>query len=110
MDYQAWLNLMQEYAKKPQDIQEQIKSLQQIEQWLQMNTTMVQNSIQYLNMCKDISENSNINNFFQQFNSFMNKNDTFDMQSTMMKASADWLDQVKKIQENWQKNNGVKPD
>jgi hypothetical protein len=110
MDYQAWLNLMQEYAKNPKDIQDQIKSLQQIEQWLQMNMTMVQNSIQYLNMCKDVSQSSNINNFFHQFNSFVNKNNNFDMQSMVIKASTDWIEQVKKMQEDWQKNTNTKKD
>ncbi|MFM2344663.1 MAG: hypothetical protein RLZZ210_1274 [Pseudomonadota bacterium] len=109
MDYQAWLNLMQEYAKSPKDIQEQIKSLKQIEQWLQMNITMVQNSIQYLNMCKDVSENSNMNNFFQQFNAMMQQNSNFDMQNVVMKASSDWIEQMKKIQEGW-KNSNSKPE
>ena len=105
MDYQAWINLMQEYAKNPKDIQEQIKSLEQIEQWLKMNLTMVQNSIQYLTMCKDISQNSNINNFMQQFNNFVNQNNNnFDMQNTIMKVSTDWIEQIKKMQENWQDN------
>jgi len=74
-----------------------------------MNITMVQNSIQYSNMCKDVSENSNMNNFFQQFNAMMQQNSNFDMQNVVMKASSDWIEQMKKIQEGW-KNSNSKPE
>jgi len=99
MDYQQWFNTMEQYLKNPTDIQKQLDSLNQVKEWLEINTNMVKNTIQYLEFYQNLYSNTSLNN---------QNNESTDNFANLDfgKMSSDWLIQIQKMQNNiWNSNN-----
>jgi methyl-accepting chemotaxis protein len=119
MNYDQWSILMQQYTQQPQNINEQLQSLKQIQQWLNMNLAMVDSSIQYLNLCANMQDKTNINQTHNAFQTFVNmmQNAAANMQNTANTSkntsteqqetssiSNNWLEHMQNMQQNWLKS------
>ncbi len=116
MNYDQWSMLMQQYTKQPQNINEHIQSLKQIQQWLSMNLAMVESSIQYLNMCASMQDKTHINQTHNAFQTFVNMmhnasaampNSNAQNQSQTQNNTAEpnnWLAHMQNMQETWLKS------
>ncbi len=111
MDYQQWFSCIQQYMSKPNEMQNNLESLKQVEKWLEINLNMVKNTIQYIEFYKNFSNTANTANTANASNTDSNssyeKNSPVDMNfdlsnvNDINKISQEWLQNMQKI---WQTN------